>query len=297
MKTTKNTKKGKSWEDEQLKQAVIRIKSIPPTRFFSKDDRVSYGSHEEIYVEEILFDGFAYKLKSIHHIKPNTQLDSQPAEGTVSYLTSLWVKVFPYTLPTFRGNEEVFSIKEDINIQYYNSTIESMLHKHYSQGIDYTPEYQREYVWNLEDKVALIDSIMHNIDIGKFTFIELPYKESIKREGRSFEVLDGKQRMNALIGFYEDRFTYRGKKFSELSFIDRHKFEDHHVSFAHLQNLNREQILRTFVKLNTAGKVMDQLHIEKVKKIWEEELKKNKPYEKTDFEDFLDRNNINLEDE
>jgi hypothetical protein len=295
MKTTKNTKPGKSWEDEQLEEEVTRIKNSIPTRFFSKGERVSYGAHTEVYVEEILFEGFAYKLKLIHHINPNSLLYNQPKEGTISYLNSLWVNVFPYTFPKFQGNEEVFSIKDDVNLQYYNGGVDSLLHKHYFQGIDYTPEYQRDYVWSLDDKVALIDSIMHNIDIGKFTFIKLEWEERVKREYRGFEVLDGKQRMQALVEFYEDRFAYRGKKFSELSFIDRRKFEDHHIAFAELNNLTHEQVLHTFIKLNTSGKVMDQLHLEKVKKQWEEELHKEKV--KFGVNVLKDRNNINLEDE
>jgi uncharacterized protein with ParB-like and HNH nuclease domain len=67
-------------------------------------------------------------------------------------------------------------------------------------------------VWELEDKVALIDSIFNNVDIGKFAFIHLNYGEKY-----TYEILDGKQRMRAILDYYENRFQYKGKYFNELS--------------------------------------------------------------------------------
>ena len=67
----------------------------------------------------------------------------------------------------------------------------------------------RGNVWDIEDKVKLIDSIFNNIDVGKFAFIKVPYKDN----SPSYECLDGKQRVTALIEFYEGRFEYKGLKY------------------------------------------------------------------------------------
>ena len=83
------------------------------------------------------------------------------------------------------------------------------------------PEYQRDYVWSEEDKVDLIDSIMHHRDIGKFVFVENPFDHSKERGGDSYEVLDGKQRINAIIGFINGEF----KAFNSAFVIQPHNPE------------------------------------------------------------------------
>jgi uncharacterized protein with ParB-like and HNH nuclease domain len=150
-------------------------------------------------------------------------------------------------------------------MNFMQMTISSFFSKCYYFGVNFDPEYQREYVWSQEDKIALIDSIFNNVEIGKFAFIRKGYSEKYH-----YEVLDGKQRLRAILDFYEDRFQYEGKYFSDLSQRDQDHFEDYHVSVAEIENLTREQILRYFVKLNKHGKVMPKEQIEKVEKMLEE---------------------------
>ena len=78
------------------------------------------------------------------------------------------------------------------------------------------PDYQRDYVWELSDKQLLIDSIFNNIDIGKFAFIHLDYK-TWNKTGYAYEILDGKQRLKTIIDFYENRFSYKGIYYNDLS--------------------------------------------------------------------------------
>ena len=128
-------------------------------------------------------------------------------------------------------------------------------------GIDFDVEYQREHVWELEDKVSLIDSIFNNVDIGKFVLVQ----RNTSTAGRYYEVIDGKQRLTALCEFYEDRFPYRGVYFSQLSHKDKYKFEEHPITYGYLENPDLRGIYETFIKMNTCGKPMNHKHIEKVK--------------------------------
>ena len=68
----------------------------------------------------------------------------------------------------------------------------------YHRGLIDNPDYQRGYVWTLEDKQKLIQSIFNRADIGKFVFIE----DENYREYR-LEVIDGKQRLRAILDYYE----------------------------------------------------------------------------------------------
>lgn len=124
-------------------------------------------------------------------------------------------------------------------------------------GIDFSPEYQRDYVWDLKDKVALIDSIFNNIDIGKFVFIHNDYGTN----DNSYTVLDGKQRTLTLLEFFENRFAYKGLYYNDLCARDKSHFNGFTIAVAEIDEISEEQILRYFISLNTAGKVMDMKHI------------------------------------
>jgi len=136
----------------------------------------------------------------------------------------------------------------------------------YHSGVDFDVDYQCEHVWELTDKVVLIDSIFNNIDIGKFVFVwrDFGVKEKL------YEIVDGKQRLTALKEFYEDRFMYKGYFFSELNPVDKNKFESHNIVYEYLENSDKRAIFETIFKLNTTGKPMKNKDIEKVKKLLHE---------------------------
>ncbi len=62
--------------------------------------------------------------------------------------------------------------------------------------------YQRKLVWTTDEKRALIDSVLHGypIPLILLAFTTLP------DGSRTFEILDGMQRLNALFGFIENSF-------------------------------------------------------------------------------------------
>lgn len=134
---------------------------------------------------------------------------------------------------------------------------------HYQNDYNYNPEYQRDLCWTLDDKIKLIHSIFMDADIGKFAFIQLPYKEN----SPSYEVLDGKQRLNALVEFYEDKFKYDGHYFSELHPRDKHHFKSYVVSvgMSEHDDWTESDKMEYFLRMNTTGVPQDQGHLNKVK--------------------------------
>jgi uncharacterized protein with ParB-like and HNH nuclease domain len=137
--------------------------------------------------------------------------------------------------------------------------------KVYFFGVNFEPDYQRDYVWELEDKIALIDSIFNNVDIGKFAFIKKGYSEDYL-----YEVLDGKQRMRAILDFYEDRFQYKGFYYSDLSYEDQCHINYYNINVAEASEMTKEQTLRYFLMLNTGGKQMAKEQLEKVRHMLED---------------------------
>ena len=50
-------------------------------------------------------------------------------------------------------------------------------------------------------------------------------------EQKRCEIIDGKQRLSTLVEFYENRFQYEGKYFTDLGFEDRHQFTSFNIVF------------------------------------------------------------------
>lgn len=69
--------------------------------------------------------------------------------------------------------------------------------------------YQRKLVWTTSEKQALVDSLLHGypIPLILLAFTSLP------DGSRTYEILDGMQRLDALFGFIENGFDVDGKFF------------------------------------------------------------------------------------
>lgn len=95
------------------------------------------------------------------------------------------------------------------------------------------PDYQRREIWNSEKKTAFIESLYMEIMIPPIYVVEIPGEDIL--EETKYEVVDGKQRLTAIMDFirgslrlnernleyYSDIF--KGKDFSEIREIDPEK--------------------------------------------------------------------------
>ena len=257
-------KKGLSPEEKLAESRAVALREIEeavryqnePTYFFKPGDHVAYGAMNDSVVEEVLHDGKAYLLKCVA-----TENNYGNPYTYETYRGVYWVNVRP--LKTMEDAETNVSDIPDIRLFFLNQTVESLLHKYYHFGVDMNPDYQRDFVWNATDKEYLLDSIFKGIDIGKFVFVNRP-DEKWHEDRISYEILDGKQRLNTLVEFYEDRITYKGYTFSQLGAKDRRTFTEHMVSVADLKSPNRKDVLSSFLSLNRGGRVMDKAQIDKV---------------------------------
>lgn len=229
-----------------------------PTRFFSVGEQVMYGAHKHVIIEEIRKNGLYYIIRCIGVKRER----DKPVRDELHIAPWHDIYLRNKVKPTSFKKEETYKITQS------NSSIESLLHMVYHSGVDFDVEYQREHVWELDDKVALIDSIFNNIDIGKFVFVQRDFSVRDKL----YEIIDGKQRLTAIREFNEDRFMYNGYYFSELSHMDKNKFWNHSITYGYITNPSKEVIYDAFIKLNTCGKPMNTKHINKVKELLNKEL-------------------------
>lgn len=128
------------------------------------------------------------------------------------------------------------------------------------------PEYQRGYVWSVDDKKKYIDSVMNERELGKFIFIHHGHAAD-----KYLEILDGKQRISALTSFVKGEFDYKGLYWHELSRLDRHIFQDRVIPYVEIpkQGLKKSEILTIFLEVNVAGVPQTDEHLDMVRTLKE----------------------------
>ena len=242
-----------------------------PVYEFNVGDSVRVGNLEDVVIYEKCLGGKYYIVDFTNKVKNNyNNITTIPHDKRGFY----WHHIRPLE----KTNESLIE-NSDIRMSFSQNSMEGLLTKVLSFGVDMNPDYQRDLVWSDEDKEALIDSVFHNIDIGKFCFVNLPYNDAFSP---SYQILDGKQRLTTLVDFYLNKFPYKGKYYNDLSRKDKNWFENYPVSVGETRDYDREQVLRHFIMLNTAGHVMDKDHIKKVEELLEQEIQNKEEIEENE---------------
>jgi len=244
-----------------------RIIPDPPSYVtYELGQRVQIGHIKSSIITEVVDNGKFFKL---HQICVDNNYGN-PVESERDMYVS-WLDICPYHDIKELKAMKTFAEDNSIRLQYAQNEISSLFIKKYHFGIDMNPDYQRGNVWGINDKVNLINSIFKNIDIGKFVFVHLPYKQNCP----SYEILDGKQRITAITEFYESRFPFMGTYFKDLSYRDQSHFEGHPIAVAELdeERIKPSDKFNYFLRLNTSGKPQDPKHIEYVEEMYQKALK------------------------
>lgn len=135
--------------------------------------------------------------------------------------------------------------------------------------------YQRPLVWSLEDKQLLVESIYNFVDCGKILVRNRGWKELelLQKQGHELawkDIVDGKQRINAVKDFIDNKFPdLHGNYYVDLSDQAQRRFTSHQLfSYSELpENTKDEDVLRQFLKLNFAGVPQSKEHLEYIKSL------------------------------
>ena len=103
---------------------------------------------------------------------------------------------------------------------------------------------------------------MNDIEIGRIVLMKRPYEDTRKH---MYEMIDGKQRLTTLLEFYEDRFEYKGLKFSEMHPWDQSHFGQKQMAVIEAPEMSQQEILEYFIRVNTSGRPVNPEHLDKVK--------------------------------
>jgi hypothetical protein len=135
--------------------------------------------------------------------------------------------------------------------------------------------YQRDFCWSIKDKQLLIDSIYNHLDIGKVVIRKRSFewvREQIKlgKPAAFKDIVDGKQRLNAIISFIRGDFAdSNGFYWDDLSINAQREFTNFQgVSYGEIEEgATDEDVKNIFLGINFTGVQMSQEHIDFVKSI------------------------------
>ncbi len=135
--------------------------------------------------------------------------------------------------------------------------------------------YQRKLVWGIEEKQKFIDSLLQGFPIPMI--IAANYTKA--NTDTAFEVLDGMQRLNAIVSFIEGEFSVNGKYYNLESVaqtkIQKEKGElvqkdpildldsctrilDYQVPFSICDNNDTSKVDESFRRINTGGRTLSK---------------------------------------
>lgn len=119
--------------------------------------------------------------------------------------------------------------------------------------LELQPDFQRKEVWNQGARVVLMDTILRDIPMPKiFLWCEIVNDDLHRR------VIDGQQRIRAILAFLEDKFPleppyegpHLGKKFSELPKKIRDKFLQYQIDINIANNVSEAEVRDVYSRVN-----------------------------------------------
>ncbi|UWR17532.1 DUF262 domain-containing protein [Sulfitobacter pontiacus] len=117
------------------------------------------------------------------------------------------------------------------------------------------PDFQRGSVWVPSAKVFLVDTILRGLPVPKIylrTTIDTERQQSVR------EVVDGQQRLRAILDFASDKFRlsnrakeFKGLTYSSLDPEQKAAFLEYPLAVEQLLNASEDEVLEVFARLNS----------------------------------------------
>lgn len=171
--------------------------------------------------------------------------------------------------------EKIF--KNNLKIEHSVKSIESLFeNKRLSGRINYSPYYQRNYVWDKQKATYFIESILIGTEIPPLVFFN---------SGTSIEVIDGRQRYETIKKFIDLEFALVKSGLDLLNFLDKKNFNDLHPDVKEIFRNTNLRII-DFTVLNSESITENEEDIIK-KEIFRRYNSGITPLQKTDLEQAI----------
>jgi hypothetical protein len=139
------------------------------------------------------------------------------------------------------------------NLNQYN--VADFLNWHTEGSLELNPHFQRRAVWTPSARSYLIDTILLQLPIPK---IYIRTKINLKTRASIREVVDGQQRLRAIIDFASNRFSidkrseqFSGQTYETLPDENKDMFLRYDFSVEQLINASDNDVLEIFARLNS----------------------------------------------
>jgi len=131
--------------------------------------------------------------------------------------------------------------------------------------LNLNPDYQRDIVWTTTQQSAFIEHILK----GGTTGSPIVFNYSGYTDGwlGGMEVVDGKQRITALLNFFDNKVTAFGfyyENFIEKTSFHRSGNRGVGVDYGIVDIRSKRDVLKLYLSLNTTGKPHTEAEIQKV---------------------------------
>jgi hypothetical protein len=133
--------------------------------------------------------------------------------------------------------------------------------------LDINPDFQRGYVWTLEQKVRYVEYVLQGGQSGRDLYTNNPCWNKSGTPGDKnwwYVLVDGKQRLNAVLGFLSNEFPIFGvsyyRDYTDRLSIVRTSFRWHVNDLA-----TYPEVLQWYVDLNRGGTIHTDQEIERVR--------------------------------
>ncbi len=148
---------------------------------------------------------------------------------------------------------------EQINWQPSSNSIADLKDWTDNNRLELQPSFQRKSVWGNAAQIMLMDTILKNIPMPKIFVSSL-----VKGDSPYRSVIDGQQRISAILAFIRDEFElkkpydgeYIGKKFSELPKKIKNNFLRYKLDFNEINDASDEQLREIYSRVNKYSLVL-----------------------------------------
>lgn len=174
--------------------------------------------------------------------------------------------------PAVFKNSKKESFIDNLSISEITSSVRSFLREYSRDTYDFDPFYQRDLVWTREQKQAFIKALLLEETDVRPTFLDNMYQASIQKH--EYEILDGKQRLSAILSYVHNEFSVDGYFYKDLNKIDTYAFLTTPIVYKLIkyygpngqEELSDQHKIELFLQMNEYGQRVSDEHLQKIKK-------------------------------
>ncbi|MFW1108333.1 DUF262 domain-containing protein [Vibrio parahaemolyticus] len=116
------------------------------------------------------------------------------------------------------------------------------------------PSWQRGLVWTVEQKVSFIESVFIGYDLGSVMINEAHWPDGAKASTPMSEIIiDGQQRISALVGFVNNEFQVNGLFWRDLTREEQRVFREREIGMKRVACYDEAKLKAVYNHLNFSG--------------------------------------------